>query len=135
MVVVVGGLVTKSCPNLATPWTVATQAPLPMGFSRQEYWSRLPPPPPGDLPNPEIESLSPTWQVDSLLLAPPGASLVAQLEKNLPAMWETWVQSLGLEESLEKGTATHAGILAWRIPWAEESGGLQSLGSQRVGHD
>ena len=77
--------------NSPTPWTAANQASLPMGFSRQEYWSRLPPPPPGDLPNPEIESLSPTWQVDSLLLAPPGASLVAQLEKNLPAMWETWV--------------------------------------------
>ena len=46
MVVVVGGLVTKSCPNLATPWTVATQAPLPMGFSRQEYWSGLPFPSP-----------------------------------------------------------------------------------------
>ena len=51
--------------------------------------------------------------------------------KSLPAMQETWVQSLGLEESLEKGTATHAGILAWRIPWAEESGGLQPIGLQK----
>ena len=55
--------------------------------------------------------------------------------KNLPGMWETWVQSLGWEDPLEKGMATHSSILAWRIPWAEEPGGLQSVGSQRVGHD
>ena len=55
--------------------------------------------------------------------------------KNPPAMWETWVQSLGWEDSLEKGMATHSGILAWRIPWTEETGGLQSMGSHRVGHD
>ena len=54
-----GGLVTKSCPTLAIPWTVACQAPLSMGFSRQEYWSGLPFPSPGDLPNPEIEPRSP----------------------------------------------------------------------------
>ena len=54
-----------------------------MGFSRQEYWSGLLPAPPGDLPDPEMEHMSSTWQVDSLLLALPGASLVAQLEKNL----------------------------------------------------
>ena len=54
---------------------------------------------------------------------------VAQLVKNLPAMRETWVQSLGQEDSLEKGMATHSNILAWRIPWTEESGGLQSTGS------
>ena len=55
--------------------------------------------------------------------------------KNLPAMWETQVQSLGREDLLEKGMATHSSILAWRIPWREESGRLQSVGSQRVGHD
>ena len=55
--------------------------------------------------------------------------------KNLPAMWETWIRSLGQEESLEKGLATHSSILAWEIPWTEESGGLQSTGLQRVGHD
>ena len=55
--------------------------------------------------------------------------------KNLPAMWETWVQSLGWEDSLEKGMATHSSILAGRIPWTEEPGRLQSTGSQRVGHD
>ena len=63
------------------------------------------------------------------------ASLVAQRLKRLPAMQETWVQSLGREDPLEKEMATHSGILAWRIPWTEEPGGLQSTGSQRVGHD
>ena len=55
--------------------------------------------------------------------------------KNPPAMQETQVQSLGREDPLEEGMATHSSILAWRIPWTEESGGLQSIGSQRVGHD
>ena len=55
--------------------------------------------------------------------------------KNLPAVWETWVQSLGLEEPLEEGMATHSSILAWRIPWTEEPGGLQSIGLQRVGYN
>ena len=55
--------------------------------------------------------------------------------KNLPAMQETQVLSLGQEDSLEKGMATHSSILAWRIPWTEKPGGLQSMGSQRVGHD
>ena len=62
------------------------------------------------------------------------APLVAQTVKNLPAMRETWVRSLGWEEPLEKGTATHSSILAWRIPWTEETARLQSMGSQRVGH-
>ena len=56
----------------ATPWNAACQAPLSMGFSRQEYWSGLPFPPPGDLPNPEIEPRCPTLQADSLLSEPPG---------------------------------------------------------------
>ena len=60
------------------------------------------------------------------------ASLVAQRVKNLPATLETQVLSPGREDSLQKGMATHSGILAWRIPWTEESGGLQPLGSQRV---
>ena len=55
--------------------------------------------------------------------------------KNLPAMWETPVRSLGWEDPLEEGMAAHSSILAWRIPWTEEPGGLQSMGSQRVGHD
>ena len=69
------------------------------------------------------------------LLAFLGASLVAQMVKNPPAMWETWVQSLDQEDPLEKGMATHSSILAWRIPWTEEPGGLQSLESKRVSHD
>ena len=60
---------------------------------------------------------------------------VAQMVKNLPAMQETRVPSLGLEDALEKGMATHSSILAWRIPWTEEPGGLQSIGSQRVRHN
>ena len=63
------------------------------------------------------------------------ASLVAQRLKRLPAMWETWVQSLGREDPLEKEMATHSSILAWRILWMEEPDGLQFMGSQRVGHD
>ena len=55
--------------------------------------------------------------------------------ENLPAMQKTWVQTLGREDTLEKGEATHASILAWEIPWTEESGGLQSTGWQRVGCD
>ena len=62
-------------------------------------------------------------------------SVVAQTVKNLPAMWETWVRSLGREDPLEKGMATHSGIFAWRTPWTEEPGRLQSMGSQRAGHD
>ena len=63
------------------------------------------------------------------------ASLVAQTVKILPAMQETQVQSLGQEDLLRKGMATHSRILAWRIPLTEEPGGLQSRGSQRVSHD
>ena len=63
------------------------------------------------------------------------ASLVAQIVKNLPVMQKTWVRSLGQEDPLEKGMATHSSILAWRIPWTEEPGGLQFTGSQGVGHD
>ena len=62
------------------------------------------------------------------------ASLVAQVVKNLSAMQETWVPSLSQEDPLEKGMATHSSILAWRIPWTEEPGGLKSMVSQRVGH-
>ena len=62
-------------------------------------------------------------------------TLVAQLVKSLPAMRETLVRPLGQEDLLEKEMATHSSILAWQIPWMEEPGGLQSKGSQRVGHD
>ena len=60
------------------------------------------------------------------------ALLVAQMGKNLPAMQETWVQSLDQEDPLEKGMATHSSILAWKIPWTEEPGRLQSSGLQRI---
>ena len=62
-------------------------------------------------------------------------SLAAQMVKVPPAMQETWVQFLGWEDPLEIGTATHSNILAWRTPWTEEPGGLQSMGSPRAGHD
>ena len=64
-----------------------------------------------------------------------GSSLVAQMIKNLPAMQETRFWSLGQEDPLEKGMATHSSILAWRIPWTEEPGRLQSVGSKTVGHN
>ena len=65
----------------------------------------------------------------------PWASLVAQRLKRLPAMWETRVRSLGEEGPLEKGKANYSSILGWRIPWTEESGGLESIESQRVRHN
>ena len=64
-----------------------------------------------------------------------GASLVAQTVKNPPTMRETWVQSLGQEDPLEEEMATHSSILAWRIPWTEEPGRLESMGLQRIGLD
>ena len=60
---------------------------------------------------------------------------MAKIVKNPSAMWDTWVRFLGREDPLEKGVASHSSILAWRIPWTEEPDGLQSMGSQRVGHD
>ena len=62
-------------------------------------------------------------------------SLMAQMVKRLPTRQETWVRSLGREDPLEKEMATHSSTLAWKIPWTEERGGLQSTGSQRVRHD
>ena len=101
-----------------------------MGFSRQEYWSELQFPSLGDLPDPEIKLRSPALLADSL-----PSSLVAQMVKRLPTMWDTRVQSLGWEDLLEKEMATHSSMLAWKIPWMEERGRLQSMGSQRVRHD
>ena len=69
-----------------------------------------------------------TYQIDK-------TSLVAQMVKCLPTLWETRVQSLGGEDPREKEMATHSSTLAWKIPWTEEPGRLQSMGSQRVGHD
>ena len=63
------------------------------------------------------------------------APLVTQMVKNLSAMLETWVRSLGWEDAMEKGMANHSSILTWRIPWTEEPSKLQSMGLQRVRHD
>ena len=76
-----------------------------------------------------------SWIVLCSFICMNGAPPVAQMVKNRPATWETWVRSLDQEDPLEKGMATHSSVLAWRIPWTEEPGGLQSMGSQRVGHD
>ena len=72
-----------------------------------------------------------------LISTPKGweTSLVAQTVKRLPTTWETWVRSLGREDPLEKEMATHSSTLAWKIPWMEEPGNLQSVGLQRVGHN
>ena len=116
-------------------------APLSMGFPRQEYWSGLPFPPAGNLPYTGIKpaslmsptlpdgffTTSATWDLHTTCTNT--ASLIAQLVKNPPAEQETLVRLLGREDPLEKGKATHAGILAWRIPWTK------SMGSQRVRHD
>ena len=68
-------------------------------------------------------------------LHPPLASLMAQMVKNLPAMQESQVQALGQQDALEEEMATHSSTLARRIPWTEEAGVVQAMGSQRVGHD
>ena len=91
-----------------TPWTVAYQASPSMEFSRQEYWNGLPFPSPGDPPNPGIEPGSSALQADTLPSKPP---------RKPPAMWETWVWSLGWEDPLQKEKATHSSILGQRIPW------------------
>ena len=72
---------------------------------------------------------------DSVLFLFMTLPLVAQMVKCLPIMQKTRIQSLGWEDLLEKEMATHSSILAWKIPWMEEAGRLQSMGSQRVGHD
>ena len=127
-------------PTLATQWTVAHQAPLSMGFSRQEHWSGLPLPSPGDLPDPCIEPRSPTLQADTLPSKPPRksnvyiyiyrASLVVQLVKNPPAMWENLGSIPGSGRSPGEGNSYTRQYLAWRIPWT-----AWSMESQRVGHD
>ena len=87
--------------DFVAPWTLAHQAPLSMEFSRQEYWNGLPFPSPRDLPNPGVE---PRW--------------LSGKESETP------VQSLGREDPMEKGMATHSSILAWEMPWTEDPGGL-----------
>ena len=116
----------QSCPTFCDPWAVAWQGYLSMGLYLWDSPSKntgvgccalLQ----GTFPtqgfNPCLLCLLYLQEVGSL-------PLVAQLVKNLPAMWETWVQSLGWGDPLEKGRATHSNILAWRITWTEEPGGL-----------
>ena len=73
--------------------------------------------------------------IKALLVWVRTATLQTSLAENLPARWETWVQSLGGEDPLEKAMAAHSSILAWKIPWMEEPGRLESMVSQRVGHN
>ena len=115
----------------ATLWTIEHQALLSMGFSRQEYWSRLPCPPPGDLPDPGIEPkspVSPALQANSLPLSLQGSKSTILQYKYLP-------QKRLSRKLMEKEIATHSSTLAWKIPWTEEPGRLQSMGLQKVGHD
>ena len=95
-------------------------------YSKSGFWSL------------DGESKGNSWDKKAICWVPSlhqGASLLAKMVKNLPAMQEAQIWSLGWEDPLEKGMATHSSILAWRIPWMEEPGGLQSTGSLRVGHD
>ena len=143
-----------ACSVFVTPWTVALQAPVTLGFSRQEYWNRLPFPTPRDLPDPGIEpssfvSLHWNWGKDLSTQGPrcrlPPTSLLPCLQGTC-AMYQALckhqdfpgsargkesacqrVQSLGWK----KEVASHSSILAWKIPWTEEPGRLQSTGSQR----
>ena len=151
-----GDLVAKLCPTLATPWTIACQAALSMGFSRQEYWSRLP----------FLTHITSYSKINSKFTKEQNVSTktIKLLEENIstnhcdldlgigfldmmgfsgssagkePACqrrrcgFNPWVR----EDPLEEGMATHSGILAWRIPWTEQPGRVQSMGLCRVGHD
>ena len=126
--------------SFTTPWTVAHQAPLSMGFSRQEYWSESSCPPPEDIPYPGINPvslMSPALVGVSLPLVPPGQPeamffLMVQTVKSLPVIQETWVQSLGHEDHLEKEMATHSNILFWRIPWMEGLAGYSPWGHKEL---
>ena len=127
--------------------TVAHHAPPSMGFSRQEYWSGLPFPSPGDPADPGIEPRSPALQADALTSEPPGkthsvtltylaigvpsdrASQVVLVVKNISANARDTGSIPGWGRPLEEAMATHSSILAWRIPWTEEHGRLQSMGS------
>ena len=112
----------------ATPRTVAHQAPLSMGLSRQEYWSGLPFHSPGEFPNPGFETGSPALQVDSLPSEPPGKPKV----KKPCARDFTFTFHF---HALEKEMATHSSVLAWKIPRTGKPGGLPFMGLHRVGHD
>ena len=124
-----------------TPQTAAQQAPPSLGFSRQEHWSGLP------FPSPIHEREKRKWSAQSCLTLSdpmdcslPGSSAMGfsgqeywgGLPLPSPAIRETQVQSLGREDPLKKGMATHSSILAWRIPWTEEPGRLQSMDQKEL---
>ena len=126
-----GGKLLSCVRLLVTPWTVAHQAPPSMGFARQECWSGVPlPSPNSEISQSQRDKYSNLYTI--LLIWLP---LVAQTVKRLSTMRETWVQALGWEDPLEKEMTIHSSTIAWKIPWTEEPGRLQSIGSQRVGHD
>ena len=116
-----------------TPWTIAHQAPLSLGFARQEYWGGLSCPPPGDLPDPGMEPTSPALQVDSLSLSYQGSPDVTDCFFSTVSQMRLAVKLM--DPFMEKEMATHSSVLAWRIPGMGEPGGLPSMGSHRVGHD
>ena len=121
-------------PLFTTPQTAARQAPLSMGFPRQEHWSGLPFPPPRDLPHPGV-----TLTGGFFTTEPPGKSRPTEARDfsggsdDKESSYNMGDSGLipGSGKSLEKEMETHSGILAWEIPWTEEPGGLQSLGSQK----
>ena len=129
-------LVTQSCPTLVTTWIVARQAHLSMGFPRREYWSGLPFPPPGNLPDPGIKLSSPALQVDSLPAEPSRSSINIQIYMymGLPR----WLS--GKEAACQSGdtglifgsgrTPGKGKGIAWKLPWTEERGGLLYKGWQ-----
>ena len=87
---------------LVTPWTIAYQAPPSMGFSRQEYWSGLPFPSPGDLPNPGIKPRSPALQADALPSEPPGKPHMTQVNhQNMSSSWPGWAHDLKLSQTID----------------------------------
>ena len=121
--------VARSCPTLCNPMDYTVHGILQ---ARILEWVAFPFS--SNLPNPGIEPRSlPLWA--DYLPAEPQENLRAQIVKRLPAMWKTWVRSLGLEDSLEKEMASHSSTLAWKIQLMEEPGRLQSMGSQRVVHN
>ena len=121
--------VAQSCPwTLCNPMDYSPPGSSIHGISRQEYWSELPLPTPGDLPNPGIKPRSPALQADSLLSEPQHVFIL--LFPNCLGESIIYWHSL-----LEKEMATHSSVLAWRIPETGEPGGLPFMGSHRVGHD
>ena len=115
-----------------TPWTIAYQAPPSMGLSRQEHWSGLPFPSPGDLPNPGIEPWSPALQTNALPSELPGKPMLitanATVVKSLLADAGDTGSIPGLGRSPGEENGNPFQNLAWEIPWTEEPGGLQSVG-------